>query len=340
MRRPLVWLQLLLGWLPMWALVVTLMVTMHPDVTVRSAALIALRLIVCAALLALFVHRFTMRVPWPHPFRVSFLAIHVAGALAYAMAWLVLDSALESVIHGRTIVAVGPGVTPFLVLGVWFYVMVAGVSYGTAATERVARAEALAARSQLAALRAQLNPHFLFNALHTVVQLIPREPRRAGQAAEQLAALLRTTIEEDRDLVSLAEEWAFVERYVELERVRFGDRLRVNVDMTDDARGALIPSFALQTLVENAVRHGATPREEATDVVVSASTANGNLMVTVSDTGAGATPERIDNGNGTGLKRLRERLSTLYANRARLDVVGATSGGVTASLVIPLEASD
>src|SRR6185295_15011938 len=103
----------------MWALVVTLMVAMHPDVTVRGGALIASRLIVCAALLGLIVQRFTMRVPWPHPFRISFVAIHLVGAVAYAVAWLLLNSALESGIHGRTFVSAGPGVTPFLVLGVW-----------------------------------------------------------------------------------------------------------------------------------------------------------------------------------------------------------------------------
>jgi len=213
-------------------------------------------------------------------------------------------------------------------------VMVAGVSYTTVATERAARAEANAARAQLAALRAQLNPHFLFNALHAVVQLIPREPKRAAQAAEQLAGLLRGTIEEDRDLVSMAEEWAFVEKYLELEHLRFGDRLRVTAEMTEDAKSALVPVFALQTLVENAVRHGAAPRVEATDIAIRASTENGTLTVSVRDTGDGAGSTSGD-GTGTGLNRLRERLAVLYGGDARLDVGREASGGFLAQLVIP-----
>jgi LytS/YehU family sensor histidine kinase len=264
----------------------------------------------------------------------------VLAAGVFAVSWFLLNSVIESVLRGHAVIVIGVGVGPYLVLGVWIYVMVAGVAYAAAATERAARAEALAARSQLAALRAQLHPHFLFNALHTVVQLIPHEPRRAAQAAELVAALLRTTIEQDRDLVSLGEEWAFVEGYLGVERIRFGDRLRVRVDMPDDARSALIPSFAVQALVENAVRHGAAPREEPTEVSVTARAADGVLTVTVRDTGAGATPEQLSAAGGTGLRRLRERLTVLYAHRARLDVTPGATSGLTASLVLPLEPAD
>lgn len=216
----------------------------------------------------------------------------------------------------------------------WLYVIVAGVTYAAQAAERAARIEAIAARSQLAALRAQLNPHFLFNALHTVVQLIPSEPRRAAHAAEQIAALLRTTIEADRDIVPLGEEWAFVERYLDIERIRFGDRLQVEADLSDAARGALLPSFAVQTLVENAVRHGAAPQVEPTTIAVQGRTTGGMLTVTVRDTGAGATAAAIAAG-GTGLARLRERLAALYGGRARLEWTTEPGRGFTATLVLP-----
>jgi len=219
-------------------------------------------------------------------------------------------------------------------MGVWLYVMVAGVSYATSATERAARAEANAVRSQLAALRAQLHPHFLFNALHAVVQLIPREPARAQEAAEQVASLLRTAMEEDRDLVPLAEEWAFVQRYLDLERIRFGDRLVVHADVAS-AGDALLPSFALQTLVENAVRHGAAPRIEATRVELSARLEKGSLLLTVRDDGAGATAEQIASGNGSGLQRLRERLGVLFGTTAGLELSSSVGEGFSAVLRIP-----
>ena len=335
MTRRWIWLQLLIGWTPVWALFVTLVLTAHPGIGVLSAVLLGLRMIVAAAVLGLGVQRLTMRLPWPHPMRPSFVAAHLVAAALYAVTWFLLNSAIESIHRRAMVLVLGPGAGPFLVTGVWLYVMVAGVSYANQAAERAARIEAIAVRSQLAALRAQLNPHFLFNALHTVVQLIPREPRRAAHAAEQIAALLRTTIEENRDIVSLGEEWAFVERYLDIERIRFGDRLQVEADLNDDARGALVPSFAVQTLVENAVRHGAAPRVEPTTVSVQGRIGGCMLTVTVHDNGAGGDLEAIATSSGTGLARLRERLTALYGGRARLDVAIADGGGFTAALTIP-----
>jgi LytS/YehU family sensor histidine kinase len=218
--------------------------------------------------------------------------------------------------------------------------MVAGVSYATRATERAARAESLAVRSQLAALRSQLNPHFLFNALHTVVQLIPRAPRQAAEAAEGVAALLRTAIEEDRDVLPLSEEWAFVERYLAVERIRFAERLRLRADISDEARRVLVPPFALQTLVENAIRHGVAPRIEPTDVVITGSVVAGMLYLTVVDRGDGTKAPALESENGTGLRRLHERLVAFYGGRAQLDVVPGHPDGFTASLRLPVDPDD
>ncbi len=334
MSRRVVWLQLLIGWLPIWALFSTLVMVVH-QMPVIPAAMTGLRVVVAAAVLGLGVLRFAERHPWPARVRPAFAAMHLMAAAAYATAWLALNSLIESLVNGRVVGVAGGGIALFLISGVWIYVMVAGVSYTTLATERAGRAEADVARARLAALRSQLNPHFLFNALHTVVQLIPREPARAAQAAEQLAELLRTTIEEDRDVVALGEELAFVERYLELERVRFGERLRVHVHVDDEVRAALLPSFAVQTLVENAVRHGAAPRVEPTDVTIEARRANEALIVTVRDNGAGSAVEPFEAG-GTGLKRLRERLLVLYGGRSTLQVAVLSTGGVSAIVTVPL----
>jgi LytS/YehU family sensor histidine kinase len=343
MRRPLVWLQLVIGWLPVWALYAVLMSTVH-RVPFTSAALVAMRAILVAAAFGLIVQRLTEWWPWPHPFRARFLAFHLIAATIYAMAWQLATGLVEALWYAHAIetaLAAFPFI-PFLVTGVWLYIMVAGVSYATHSAERAARAEAMAARSQLAALRAHLNPHFLFNALHTIVQLIPDDPRAAGQAAERLADLLRTTIAEDRDLVPLAEECAFVERYLALERLRFGDRLRVLIDVTAEAADALIPCFALQTLVENAVRHGAEPQVEPTSITVRGRTAHGDLLLTVEDTGVGVAAKEngLRSAAGTGLQRLRNRMAVLYGRGARLELTRPVTGGCRASLVLPLAAPD
>jgi Putative regulator of cell autolysis len=185
--RALVWLQLGLGWLPVLALYAGLIFTQHQPVTLTRATLLAVRSLLPAALLGILVYRLANRVPWPRPFRLRFVLIHAVAAPTYACVWIIAASILESIIRGRLTIVLGPGLVPFLVLGVWLYVMVAGISYAIAGTERAARAEAASVRMQLGALRAQLHPHFLFNALHTVVQLIPVDPRRAADAAEQVA---------------------------------------------------------------------------------------------------------------------------------------------------------
>jgi signal transduction histidine kinase len=334
MPRAWVWVHVVSGWLPVWVLFSVLIAFVHGE-DLGDAAFIGLRSIVPAALLGLVVHRLVRRYPWPRPFRLRFALAHMLAAPLYATTWILVAALLDAAIQRRMALRFGPGFLPFFLLGIWLYVMVAGISYAIDATERAARAEAAAARTQLAALRAQLHPHFLFNALHTVVQLIPAHPGRAQDAAEQLAALLRTTMEEDRDLVSLADEWAFVSRYLDLERIRFGDRLRVHAQLDDDVLDARVPSFVLQTLVENAVRHAATPRVAATDLHVRAAGTRDAVTLEVRDSGDGDAPPAGDGaGNGTGLSRLRERLQVLYGPAARLEA-GAAGGGWTARVVLP-----
>ena len=341
MSRALVWLQLIVGWVPVWMLYATMIVAAHPDTRFDAAAFVALRAIAAAAVLGLGVFRFTEWLPWPKPIQLRFVAAHLVAAPLYTGAWLVLITLVELALHGglhgsREIVIRLP-LLRYLVMGFWLYIMVAGVAYAITAAERAARAEAAAVRAQLAALRAQLNPHFLFNSLHTVVQLIPGEPTLAARAAEQLAGLLRTSLEEGRDLVSLGEEWEFVERYLAVERIRFGDRLQVRARISEATRDATLPSFGLQTLVENAVRHGMEPKLGETLITIDAEVGGGVLTVSVRDDGHGADASRDLRGSGTGLARLRERLVALYGGAARLDAGPGKAGGFSATLVIPQE---
>ena len=333
MHRRVIWLQLLIGWLPLWAVLALLIHTAH-HASLVGASHIAFRMVVAAAALGFFVLRFAERTPWPVRVTPTFALLHLVAAAVYSISWNLLNSAIESAVRGQLVLVVGIGVASSVMMGVWLYVMIAGVSYTTSATERAAKAEATAAKAQLAALRSQINPHFLFNALHTVVQLIPKQPRDAAAAAEKLAALLRTSIEEDRDVVPVSEEVAFVTRYIELERVRFGDRLDVRMNIADSSLDATVPAFALQTLVENAIRHGAAPRVESTAIFVDNTMENGTLTAIVRDTGGGILPQDT---TGTGLKRLRERLAVLYRGRATL-AVSSTADGVVATLVVPQEA--
>lgn len=289
-----------------------------------------------ALLVAYLVYRLLRRVPWPHAFRRPFAALHLAAAPLAAMVWLALFIALSGLVPGYVPDVAGwDRVQMFLFVGTIGYAVVAGTAHSVEASARAAQAEATAARTQLAALRAQLHPHFLFNALHTVVQLIPTDPARAMEAAELVAELLRATLEEQRDEVALHDEWSFVSRYLAIERIRFGDRLVVRADLDAALLDERVPAFALQTLVENAVRHGAAPRVAPTEIVVASAGTASELTLSVRNSGDGGAAGAGENGSGTGLSRLGERLAVLYGSAARLTAEARADGGFEAVLVVP-----
>lgn len=287
------------------------------------------------AVVAFLVYRFVRRVPWPRPFRLRFALLNLAAALATGVLWLGLTMALMSLLSGTEPLAQAEWWEQYVFLGAFLYAVVAGITYSVEATVRAARAEAAAARTQLAALRAQIHPHFLFNALHAVVQLIPIDPARAADAAELVASLLRTTVEEDRDEVTLDDEWTFVSRYLEVEHIRFGDRLRVRAEVDPELLDERVPSFALQTLVENSVRHGAAHRVAPTEIVVTASGTDSDLVLSVWNTADPLPSGPADDGAGTGLARLGERLAFLYGDAGRLTCGARADGGFEAVLVVP-----
>lgn len=327
--------QIALAWLPMWAVFTAIIMSAH-DSTFVPAMLGSLRMVVPGALLAFGVYAFTRRMPWPYPFRLHFVAVHLVAAAVYACLWLGLMLLIDHLVSRHLGLRGRPGTIAFLMTGVWLYLVVAGVAYANSAAQRAAQLEAHAARVQLAQLRAQLHPHFLFNTLHTIVQLIPTEPRAAARAAEQLADVLRRVIEEDRDLVPLAEELAFVGRYLAIERVRFGERLRVEQNVAAESLSALVPAFALQTLVENAVRHGASPKLGATCLDIAARVEANTVVLCVRDDGVGVHLEQTSASGSTGLRRLRERLKWEFGDGARLELSSTPGAGFDATLVLPL----
>src|SRR5207244_9815628 len=140
--------------------------------------------------------------------------------------------------------------------GVWIYAIIAGASYAFQTQRRALAAEKRLAIARLDALRSRLHPHFLFNALHTVGALVRYDPAEAESAVEKLGDMLRYTLRDgESDVVSFAEEWEFTRRYLEFEQLRYGERLRVVSEIDPRSLTCSAPSFALQTLVENSVRH-------------------------------------------------------------------------------------
>jgi signal transduction histidine kinase len=206
-----------------------------------------------------------------------------------------------------------------------------------AGAQQAAELEAALAEARLRALQAQLNPHFLFNALNSVVTLIGRDPASAQRMVVRLADLLRGTLAtSDGHAVPLREELALVRAYLEIEEVRFGDRLTVTWAIVPEAEVLLVPSLVLQPLVENAIVHAVAPRPGPGRVAVHATVTDGMLELVVADDGQGPHRPSRRPGTGIGIANLRERLARLYGGRASLELSDAVGGGCRAAVRLPV----
>jgi two-component system, LytTR family, sensor kinase len=208
---------------------------------------------------------------------------------------------------------------------------------------RMARLERQFTEARLNALRMQLDPHFLFNALNTISSQVERDPRLARSMIEHLGDLLRLSIESrDREEIPLAEELAFLDHYLAIQRIRFGDTLRIEMQIDPDAMYASVPCLFIQPLVENAIRHGISRRASGGTVVVSAQRVDGSLRVRVVDDGVGLPVGwTLGTSAGLGLSLTRDRLAGLYPNgRSRFDIRRRPEGGTEVEIALPWNAPD
>jgi LytS/YehU family sensor histidine kinase len=278
--------------------------------------------------------------------------VHVLASLAFATAHLLVEGAVYWVTVSRGHV---PGLVwqvrmlfvGYLPLDLVTYWVIVGAAHALDAHRRwrdaalvAAQASARAARlelglseARLQALRMELNPHFLFNALNAVSGLVRRDERDAAVTMlARLGELLRATL--DRDAATehtLAEELDMLERYVDIERARFGDRLTVTVGADAEARRALVPALLLQPLVENSIRHGLSRRPGPARIAVSAWRDGDRIHLVVEDDGGGL---RGVPREGIGLTNTRARLAERWGPRASLALVHA-QGGARLSLAFP-----
>jgi two-component system, LytTR family, sensor kinase len=287
-----------------------------------------------------------LRIGWPPALRS--VAVHVFGAVAASgiVAWA--DAIVNSWVRPSS-----AGVTASFLN--WFisglpattlvYAAIVAGSYalGNAARlrereRRTALLEAELREAQLGALRMQLQPHFLFNSLNAVMALVrDRETDRAVRALSLLSDVLRTTMTaSDAHETTLASELEFVRRYLEIERVRFEDRLVVSVDAAPELADALVPSFVLQPFVENSLKHGVLRERGGNAISLGARADGGTLVLTVRDDGHGLVAP-MNGGNGVGIANARARLFHMYGADARLTVGEPAEGpGVLVEIAFPL----
>jgi sensor histidine kinase YesM len=283
------------------------------------------------------------------------LAAHFSAAIAYAVLNVTIAGWISDYILYET------GVT-FLtnlwrLLGTYFtmliiqYWSVVGVYYAfiynrryrekeRAAAELAVRAsqlEASLSRANLEALRMQLNPHFLFNTLNTVsVLALKGEKQRVSRMVSRLSDLLRLSLENDRQTLSLKEELEFLERYLEIEQVRFKDRLSVSIEVDEAAYDAEVPSLLLQPIVENAVKYGFSQTIGPGEISVECRVRPDDMVeLIVRDTGPGLPENKHAAGTGVGLANTRARLEQLYGGKYVLELSNHPEGGAQVRVVFP-----
>jgi two-component system, LytTR family, sensor kinase len=225
----------------------------------------------------------------------------------------------------------------WLILGAWqayrYY------DHYLAGELRLERLEKSFSEARLNALRMQLDPHFLFNALNTISSQVERDPKLARGMIEHLGDLLRLSLEsKDRQEVPLAEEMAFLEHYLAIQKIRFGDHLRIETQIAPEVKYASVPCLFVQPLVENAVRHGISRRASGGTVIVSAHRVGNRLDIRVLDDGIGLPAGwTLENSGGLGLSVTRQRLAELYPDGETCFAVNRrTSGGTEVEISLPL----
>lgn len=228
--------------------------------------------------------------------------------------------------------------------GLLTYAVIVGICYGLDYYRKyreheiaAAQFQAKLAQAQLAALKSQLHPHFLFNTLNTIAVLMDEDTQLARKMLVRLSDLLRIVLKKEAaDEVTLKQEIEFLESYLEIEQIRFQDRLKVKMSVDANTLNAKVPDLILQPLVENAIKHGIAPRSSVGQIEIRAERQNGNLLLEVRDDGVGIKEGIERNGNGVGLANTKARLESLYGANFNFAIRNAEEG-VVASLSIPFK---
>ena len=200
--------------------------------------------------------------------------------------------------------------------------------------------EARLAKTHLQLLRMQLQPHFLFNTLNTVAELVHSDPDTADQMITRLGRLLRLSLDHaGHQVVPLRQEIEFLRMYVEIEQVRFQDRLQIVWDVAPDTLDAAVPTLLWHPVLENAIRHGVTPLAGRGRIVIAAQRSGEDLILEIRDNGRGLPQGQVLR-EGVGLRNIRERVDQLYGLRARFAIAPAAGGGTVATLRLPFTHCD
>lgn len=261
------------------------------------------------------------RVPFESRWAVALHAgtLSLVAVASYSLATLLCWGLHPNTFTVRWEALVITATIAFLVTLAWSAFMYMNTFY-----QRLRKAEAAKYEARLEALRAQINPHFLFNAFNSIAALIRTRPDEAETVVEDLADLFRYTLQASKeDVATLGEEVQAARLYLTIERARFRDRLNLEIDVPERLRSVSVPSMTIQPLVENAVKHGVGQTQTPCTVAVTAQRENDTLRLRVTDTGPGFETTDLDTvlGEGTGLANVRERVQLFFGDEARMQLL-------------------
>ena len=305
------------------------------EVSWFEAIATATTFVVPCVLLGWVVWRLLMRRPQTQNLTRAFV-VHALAATAFSITWTIPLVGLVYLLRKE--------ISPRFLSGgavwqlVWGLVIYCVLLLAARAHQRIREQELAAAGAELQALRAQLDPHFLFNTLHSLTQLAREDPVATQDALQRFGELMRYVLKSGRERradVALEQELEFVRNYLSLEQLRAGERLRVIEHIEPDTLELGVPSLLLQPLVENAVRHGIWPRREGGTVRLSASIEHDLLTISVSDDGVGAEPGQIAESKGLGLKAVARQLHAHFPGSAEFAFDTQPRAGFTVTLTMP-----
>jgi len=264
---------------------------------------------------------------------------HVAGGLIFAFVWAAIIYLLLVMANAKAAANYLRNLAPWQMLdGILLYAAAVGIEQSAWTRRRLDRQKLATTRAQLHALRAQLNPHFLFNALNSIIQLAEEDTVATQSALERLSELLRhatRTSGGGRIDVTLRDELGFIRNYLALEQLRLGDRLRVVEEVEDEALDRLVPSLILQPIVENAILHAIAPRRSGGTVRLRAWLDRQSLTIEIQDDGPGFDPEASGRSAGLGLNIVRRQLEIRFPGQSEVRIGPVPEGGTRVRLSLP-----
>ncbi|HET6892750.1 MAG TPA: histidine kinase [Pyrinomonadaceae bacterium] len=274
---------------------------------------------------------------------ISIVLSVVVTALGHVLNWLYWDFSAGRPFSWERM---GRFVVANFSEGIGIYMLIALISYAFSYYRRfregqlrTLQLEAQLSQAQLQALKMQLHPHFLFNTLHSISALLNKDPESARKMITRLGDFLRLTLENSGSQeVTLQQEMEFLSCYLEIERIRFQDRLMTRIDVAQQALDAKVPNLLLQPIVENAIRHGIAPRSTPGLIEIEAKQRNGTLRIQVRDNGPGLPTHRTSENllkRGLGLANTETRLERLYGSEHLFDLSNKPDGGLVVTMEIP-----